>query len=84
MIARVQSLRVAAVLALAALGLMIAATLVPRPLPVILAMSVGQGLGVVAFLLYLDAVLAEMRRLRTLDSRPPNTDDPSRAANRDQ
>lgn len=60
-------LRVAAVIGLVALGLMVFATFVPRPLPVIVAMSVGQGLGVVAFLLYLSAVVSEMRRLRAVD-----------------
>lgn len=69
-------LRVAAVIALLALALMVVATFVPRPLPVILAMSVGQGLGVLAFLLYLSAVVSEMRRLRAVEER--SHDDPAR------
>ena len=66
---------VAALLALPALGLMALSVLVPRPAPVMLAMSVAQGLGALAFLLYLAVVLRTMRRNAQLNpkSQPPQS-----------
>jgi hypothetical protein len=57
-------LRVSAVLTLLALVLMVWAILDPRATPVVIAMSVGQGLGTLAFVIYLGVVLADLRRAR--------------------
>lgn len=55
-------LRVSAVLTLVGLGFMLWSMLVPTPMPVMLAMSVGQGLGTMAFGLYLFVVIRELRK----------------------
>lgn len=57
-------LRASAVLTLIALGMMIWSVLRPTPLPVMLAMSVGQGIGTIAFGIYGWIVLVDLRRLR--------------------
>lgn len=57
-------LRVSAVLTLIALALMVWSMLDPRPLPVMLAMSVAQGIGTLAFALYGIAVYRDLRRIR--------------------
>ena len=48
-------------LTLVALGLMASSLLVPRPIPVIFAMSVGQAIGTLAFALYLVVIIADLR-----------------------
>ena len=58
--------RVAAVLALIGLTLFVWSVLDPRPVPVVVAMSVGQGIGTLSFLLYLLAVYLDLRRARVL------------------
>lgn len=60
----VTQLRVASVATLVALALMVWSMLDPTPLPVMLAMSVAQGLGTLAFALYGLAVWTDLRRLR--------------------
>ena len=57
-------LRVSAALTLVALALMAWSMLQPTPLPVMLAMSVGQGIGTLAFALYGYVVVADLRRSR--------------------
>jgi hypothetical protein len=57
-------LRVSAALTLVALGLMVWSMAQPTPLPVMLAMTVGQGLGTLAFALYGYVVIADLRRIR--------------------
>ena len=57
-------LRISAVLTIVALALMVWSMLEPTPLPVMLAMSVGQGLGTIAFGIYLYVVIADFRRER--------------------
>ena len=57
-------LRASAALTLVALGLMVWSMLRPTPLPVMLAMTVGQALGTLAFALYGYVVLADLRRSR--------------------
>jgi hypothetical protein len=57
-------LRTSAVLTLLALGLMIWSVLQPTPMPVMLAMSLGQALGTGAFALYALAILIDLRRSR--------------------
>ena len=57
-------LEVACVLALAGIALMVWSLLDPRPAPVVLAMSVGQGLGAVSLLTFLVVVAADLRAKR--------------------
>jgi len=52
----------AAILTLVGLALMVWSMAEPTPMPVILAMSVGQGLGILAFLLFGIVVLADQLR----------------------
>lgn len=56
--------RVAAVLTLVGLALMVWSMVNPTPLPVMLAMSVGQVVGTAAFALYGLAVYKDLRRIR--------------------
>jgi hypothetical protein len=72
--------RAAAVIALVGLAIMSISVVVPRPLPVILAMSVGHVIGAAALACYLLAVILHVsRRPRSLESLPP----PVSAAPRD-
>ena len=66
-----QLIRVACVLALVALSVMAYSIVSPRPLPVILAMSVGHVLGAAAFCAYLLAVIVDAARARTARSSIP-------------
>ena len=67
-----QLTRVAAVLALIGLFGMILSVLYPRPLVVIGAMSIGQGISAAAIVCYALAVLLDVTRGRsTTDSLPP-------------
>jgi hypothetical protein len=61
------ALRIAAVMALLGLAFMVWAVLVPTPMPVVLAMSVGQGLGTLSLLIFGAVVLSDLRRRRILD-----------------
>jgi hypothetical protein len=56
------ALRVSAVLTLVGLALMVWSMLQPTPLPVMLAMTVGQMLGTTAFGLYIYVVVRDIRR----------------------
>jgi hypothetical protein len=53
--------RVACVLALVALPLMVWSVLDPRVWPVLVALSVGQGIGTLSFLLFLFVVARDLR-----------------------
>jgi hypothetical protein len=55
-------LRLAAFLALAGLAFMVWSLVDPRPIPIMAAMSVGQGLGTLSFLLFVVVVLVDARR----------------------
>ena len=55
-------LRVAAVLTLVALALMVWSVLQPTPMPVLVAMMVGQVFGTIAFACYGLVVIADLRR----------------------
>ena len=55
-------LRVSAVLTLIGLGFMAWSMLAPTPMPVMLAMTVGQVIGMVAFGLYLYVVIRELKQ----------------------
>lgn len=63
------AIRSACVLALVALGMFVWSVLDPRPIPVILAMSVGQVLGTLSFAAFLGIVALDLRASqRTLAS----------------
>ncbi|MEZ4399558.1 MAG: hypothetical protein R3B06_06050 [Kofleriaceae bacterium] len=59
-------LRISAGLTLLALALMVWSLVTPTPLPVMLAMSVGQVIGTAAFAMYGWVVLVDLRRIRRL------------------
>ncbi len=58
-------LRAACLVALAALGLMTWSQFDPRPIPVILAMSLGQLLGTLSLLAFVGCVVADVRAQRS-------------------
>ena len=58
-----RALQVSAVLTLLALALMVWSMVQPTPLPVMLAMTVGQGIGSLAFAIYLFIVVRDVRRV---------------------
>lgn len=60
-----------AVLTLVALALMVWSVLVPTPLPVMLAMTVGQAIGSTAFAIYLFVVVRALRRELRGEEPPP-------------
>lgn len=55
-------LSISCLLTLVALALMVWSVLDPRPTPVMLAMSVAQGIGTLAFLLYAFVILNDLRK----------------------
>ncbi len=57
---------VACSMCLVALGLFVWSIVAPTPLSVMVAMSVGQGLGTLSLLLYVWVVIADLRRARVL------------------
>lgn len=57
-------LRIAAALTLIGLGLMLWSIFVPTVLPVVLAMSLGQGIGILAFAIFGYVVIADVREQR--------------------
>lgn len=59
-------LRVSAVLALLALGLIVWPIFQPHPLLIMLGMSVGQGIGTLSFGFFLYVVISDLRRKRVL------------------
>jgi hypothetical protein len=59
-------LSIACVMALVALAMIVWSIVDPRPIPVVAAMSVAQGLGTLSLLIYLFVVLADLRRARVL------------------
>jgi hypothetical protein len=68
-------LRAACLLALLAIALMVWSLLIPTPMPVVVAMSVGQVLGTLSLLAFLYVVAADLRRARrdrrAASSNPP-------------
>jgi hypothetical protein len=62
--------RTACWLALAGLAAMSYSIVSPRPLPVVFAMSVGQGIGILAFFCYLLAVVIDVGRQPPTSLRP--------------
>ena len=71
-ISAMTALRVSAILTLVGLALMAWSMLQPTVLPVMLAMTVGQGIGSMAFGLYLYVVIRDLRRARR--EQPPTRD----------
>ncbi len=63
-------LRVACVLALVALALMVWSLFDPRPLPVVVAMSVGQVFGTLSFGSFLWVVVVDLRAQLATKRRP--------------
>ena len=59
----------ACVAALVALALVVWSILDPRPVPVVIAMSVAQGLGTLSLLAYLWVVIDDLVRARVLGKR---------------
>jgi hypothetical protein len=57
-------------LALAALGLMVWSLLDPRPIPVIVAMSVGQILGTLSLVAFLALISVDLRRALGRSTKP--------------
>jgi hypothetical protein len=66
-------LRIACILALAALPLMVWSLFDPTVWPVLIALSVGQGLGTLSFVLFLVAVGRDLHVQRRLGRRIPPT-----------
>jgi peptidoglycan/LPS O-acetylase OafA/YrhL len=69
-----RAIRIACVLALVALGLIVWSLLDPRPVPVILAMSIAQGIGTLSFGTFLWVVALDLRaaqRAANRAERPP-------------
>jgi hypothetical protein len=52
----------ASIMTLVALALMVWSIVQPTPLPTILAMSLGQGVGTIAFGMYILAIVVDIRR----------------------
>jgi tellurite resistance protein TehA-like permease len=73
-----RALRLAAVAALAALALMVWGVLDPRPISLVVAMSVGQGLGTLSFVVFCAVVFFDLRRARifSMSPRPPSAEPP--------
>ena len=65
-----RALRVAAVLALAALALMIWGVIDPNPIALFIAMSAGQALGTLSFIVFGLVVLNDLRRARVFSEKP--------------
>jgi hypothetical protein len=63
-ISSARALQVSAVLTLLAVALMVWSLVQPTPLPVMLAMTAGQGLGTLAFGLFLFVVVRDVRKGR--------------------
>lgn len=66
-------LRFAAILALVGLAFMVWSLVDPRPIPIMAAMSVGQGLGTVSFVIFLVVVLQDAWRANR--KRKPDSDE---------
>jgi hypothetical protein len=66
-----RALRCAAVFGLLSLGLMVWGAIDPHPISLVIAMSVGQVLGTLAFGIFVLVVLADLRKARVLSDSPP-------------
>ena len=68
-------LRISAGLTMIALALMVWSLLQPTPMPVILAMSLGEGLGILAFALFGISVLIDQIRKQRVKGKAMRTDE---------
>jgi hypothetical protein len=66
-------LRLAAVLSMVGLAFMIWSLLDPRPIPIMAAMSIGQGIGMLSFAIFLGVVIFDA--WRTSKRAPPPSDE---------
>jgi hypothetical protein len=73
---RERLLRIASVLAIVGLVLVCWSILDPRPVPVLVALSVGQAIGGTSFLLYLIVVATDLRVRRALRDGDAPSDPP--------
>lgn len=64
--ATMRVLRVASIVTLLALALMLSSLFAPRPILIVLVMSIGQLLGTLAFALYIWVILADLRKAKVL------------------
>ena len=64
--------RLACVLALVSLALMIWSQLQPTPIPVIVAMSIGQAIGTLSLVLYLVAISRDLKQAHVLEDDKKN------------
>jgi hypothetical protein len=65
-----RALRWSAVLALIALGLMVWGVVVPSPISLVIAMSIGQVFGTLSFAVFLVVVVNDLRRARVFSDEP--------------
>lgn len=83
-----RALRLSAGLTLVALFLMVWSMVVPTPMPVMIAMTLGQGIGTLAFALFGFVIFIDLRRARRdkrdhgsfIPETPPEIDDPERSS----
>jgi len=66
-------LRMAAILALVGLAFMVWSLLDPRPIPIMAAMSIGQGIGMLSFAIFLVVVVVDA--WRASKRQPPPDED---------
>lgn len=64
-------LRAACWMTIFALALFVWSVFDPRPIPVMMAMSVGQGIGTLASLMFAYVIFTDLRRARVLGSKGP-------------
>jgi hypothetical protein len=67
---------ISCVMALIALPLMLWSLVDPRPMPIIVAMSVGQVIGTLSLALYVVAIVLDLRAARVLSKADPPAPDP--------
>ena len=73
-------LRIASVLGLVALALICWSVLDPRPIPVMLAMSVAQGIGTLSFAMFGWVIFRDLVHSRVLSKNPRSAESPSKEA----
>ncbi len=66
---RQRLLRISALMTLLALTLMAWSVLVPRPIPLVLFMTLGQVVGTASFIVFILAILIDLRRAKVLARR---------------
>lgn len=77
-------LRIAALVTLVSLALMMWSFFDQRPIVLVVAMSVGQGIGTLALLVFMVVVLLDLRRARVLGHDEPGAATPKGPAPADQ